>query len=391
MIRMAIIGASYLQVPLIKKARELGIETHVFASEEGAMGKDICEHFYPISITAKEQILEECKAIRIHGITSIGSDLAMPTVNYVANEMNITGNSVECTFVTTNKYAMRQKLSEHNLPCPRFNKINSFDLQVIDDFTFPLIIKPTDRSGSRGVAKIKTGEQIEAALVRALSESFVNEAIIEEFIEGKEISVEMVSWKGTHHYITCTDKVCTGEPYFVEIEQHVPAHMTADLENRIIALVKEALTVLGVEYGASHSEILITNDEQIFIVEIGARMGGDNIGSDLVELFSGYDFVKGVIEIALGEFTLPHLKKLNHAGIYYLTPKAGRVTEIRNNSSDYQVIVSSDVLVEVDDIIEFPVTNSSQRSGYIIYAGDKLVSIDPEEAINIITEQYPES
>jgi biotin carboxylase len=384
--KLAIIGASYLQVPLIKKARELGNETHVFAVEEGASGKDLCDYFYPISIIEKEQILEKCEAIQIHGITSISSDLAMPTVNYIANQMNLIGNSIECTFVTTNKYAMRQRLSEHNLPCPRFKKIISLDQWVTDDLIFPLILKPTDRSGSRGVTKIYTGEQIEAALERAMSESFVNEAIIEKFIEGKEISVEMVSWKGTHHFITCTDKVSNGEPYFVEIEQHVPAHLTADLENRIVALVKEALTVLGVVYGASHSEILITEDREIFIVEIGARMGGDNIGSDLVKLFTGYDFVKGVIEIAMGEFTLPQIKQLKHAGIYYLTPKAGRVTGIQNNSSDFREIVCSDVLVKVDDIIEFPVTNSAERSGYIIYASDKLVGINPEDVINIITE-----
>jgi len=386
MIKLAIIGASYLQVPLIRKARKMGIETHVFALEEGASGKDLCDRFYPISIIEKEQILAACEAIKIRGITSISSDLAMPTVNYIANKMNLIGNSHECTFVTTNKYAMRQRLSEHNLPCPRYKKINSFDQWTTDDFAFPLIIKPTDRSGSRGVAKIKTGEKIEDALQRALSESLVNEAIIEEFIEGKEISVEMVSWKGTHHFITCTDKVHTGEPYFVEIEQHVPANISTDLQSRIVALVKEALTVLGVEYGASHSEILIADNGEIFIVEIGARMGGDNIGSDLVKLFTGYDFVKGVIEIALGAFTLPQIMQLKQAGIFYLTPKAGRVTAIQNNSADFQEIVCSDILVKVDDIIEFPVTNSSQRSGYFIYASDKLVSIDPEDVINIITE-----
>lgn len=386
MIKLAIIGASYLQVPLIRKARKMGIETHVFALEEGASGKDLCDRFYPISIIEKEQILAACEAIKIRGITSISSDLAMPTVNYIANKMNLIGNSLECTFVTTNKYAMRQRLSEHNLPCPRYKKINSFDQWTTDDFAFPLIIKPTDRSGSRGVAKIKTGEKIEDALQRALSESLVNEAIIEEFIEGKEISVEMVSWKGTHHFITCTDKVHTGEPYFVEIEQHVPANISTDLQSRIVALVKEALTVLGVEYGASHSEILIADNGEIFIVEIGARMGGDNIGSDLVKLFTGYDFVKGVIEIALGAFTLPQIMQLKQAGIFYLTPKAGRVTAIQNNSADFQEIVCSDILVKVDDIIEFPVTNSSQRSGYFIYASDKLVSIDPEDVINIITE-----
>jgi biotin carboxylase len=384
--KLAILGASYMQLPLIEEAMKLGIETHVFAWEEGAVGKDICDHFYPISITEKEQILEKCEAVQIHGITSIGSDLAMTAVNYVANKMNLTGNSMDCTIVTTNKFAMRQRLSEHNLPCPRFKKFISYHHGIAEDFRVPFIIKPTDRSGSRGVTKINAREQIQEALGRALTESLAGEAIIEEFIDGNEISVEMVSWKGTHHFITCTDKVSTGEPYFVEIEQHVPATLHSDLENRIITLVKEALTVLGVEYGASHSELLITEDEDIFIVEIGARMGGDNIGSDLVKLCTGYDFVKGVIEIALGEFTIPEIKQIRHAGICFLTPAAGRVSRIDNHASDFKEIVRSCIYVKVDDIIRFPITDSAQRSGFIIYTYDKPVSIDTGDVINIITE-----
>jgi biotin carboxylase len=384
--KLAIIGASYLQVPLIQKARELDIETHVFAWEAGALGKGLCDHFYPISIIEKERILRECEAIQINGIISIGSDLAMTTINYIANNMELIGNSAECTAVTTNKYEMRKRLSEQNLPCPKFMKINSADKPITDNLSFPLIIKPTDRSGSRGVAKINTKENISHFIQRALSESLEHESILEEYIEGREISVEMVSWQGTHHFITCTDKVVTGEPYFVEIEQHEPANLSSDLQSRIVALVKEALTILGVEYGASHSEILITDDEEIFIVEIGARMGGDNIGSDLVQLSTGYDFVRGIIEIALGEFTVPEIKHLKHSGIIYITPKSGRVTAIRNNAVDFQEIIRSNILVNMDDQITYPVTDSSQRSAYIIYVSDKRISVDAEQVIHIQTE-----
>ena len=384
--KLAIIGASYLQVPLIERAREMGIETHVFAWAMGAEpGKDCSDQFYPVSITEKEQILEICEAIQIDGITSIGSDLAMPAVNYVADRMNLVGNSQECTILTTNKHAMRVKLSENDLPCPKFQKTNSSD-QVRESMAFPLMVKPTDRSGSRGVSKIYDREKLSGAIEKALSESIVKEAIIEEFIEGREISVEMISWKGAHHLIAFTDKVCTGEPYFVEVEQHVPADLSPALKSRIETLVKRALTVLGVEYGASHTELLITKSEDIYIVEVGARMGGDHIGSDLIPLSTGYDFLKGIIEIAMGEFTLPEIRQLKHSGIYYITPQSGRVTAIRNNAVYFQHIVRSNILVNIHDEISYPVTDSSQRSAYIIYVCDKVASIDPEKVICIQTE-----
>jgi biotin carboxylase len=384
--KLAIIGASYLQVPLIEKARELGLETHVFAWEEGAVGKDICDYFYPISITEKEKILEKCRAIRIDGITSISSDLAMPSVNYVACRMGLIGNSILCTVVTTNKFAMRERLSEHRLPCPRFKKVKAFEPGLLSECEVPCIIKPIDRSGSRGVTKIVERGQIRKALSRALSESMAKEAIMEEFIRGKEISVEMISWKGVHHFITCTDKIHTGEPYFVEIGQQVPSRLPAPIQERVVDLVKEALTVLGVQYGASHSEILITDREEIFIVEIGARMGGDNIGSDLVELSTGYDFVKGVIEIALGTFTPPRISQNKNAGIRFLTPGAGRVTRIEDRTADFKEIVRSEIHVGLDDLIEFPILDSSQRSGFIVYAGNGPSGLDLLKAINIVTE-----
>ncbi len=384
--KLAIIGASYLQIPLIEKAREMCTETHVFAWAHGSEpGRDCCDQYYPVSITEKEKILEICECIQINGIISIGSDLAMPTVNFVADRMNLYGNSLECTLFTTNKYAMRVKLSENNLPCPKFQKITSVNHST-EGLVFPLIVKPTDRSGSRGISKINDENKLSNAIRTALSESIAKEAIIEEFIEGKEISVEMISWQGTHHLITFTDKVSTGEPYFVEIEQHVPADLSPSLSSRIVSLVKEALTVLGVEYGASHTELLITKEEEIFIVEIGARMGGDNIGSDLVQLSTGYDFVRGIIGVALGEFKMPEIGQLKHSGIIYITPKSGRVTAIKNNVVYFQEIIRSNILVNIDDQINYPVTDSSQRSAFFIYASDKMISINPEEVICIHTE-----
>ena len=106
--RLAIIGASYLQLPLIEKARFMGYETHVFAWAADDVGEKAADYFYPISIVEKEQILEKCQAIGICGICSIASDLASVTVNYVANAMRLCGNSMECTMKSNNKYLMRQ-------------------------------------------------------------------------------------------------------------------------------------------------------------------------------------------------------------------------------------------------------------------------------------------
>ena len=90
-------------MPLIKKAKALGYETHVFAWKEGAVGAKYADYFYPISIVEKEEILEKCKEIKPDAVLSVASDLATITVNYLTEKLGLTGNSLECTKISTNK------------------------------------------------------------------------------------------------------------------------------------------------------------------------------------------------------------------------------------------------------------------------------------------------
>ena len=207
--KIAIIGANEFQNKLIIKAKEMGIETHVFAWEEGAVGKENSDFFYPISIIEKEKILEICKEIKIDGVCSIASDLAMHTVNFIANKLNLKGNSLECTELTTNKYKMRERLSKFNLPCPKYILVNNIEKVNLEDLSFPLIVKPTDRSGSRGIYKVNNESELEPAIKSALEESFSKEILIEEYILGDEYSVESISEKGIHKVLQITKKYTT--------------------------------------------------------------------------------------------------------------------------------------------------------------------------------------
>lgn len=382
--KLAIIGASYLQVPLVKKAKTMGIETHVFAWEEGAVAKNIADYFYPISILSLDKILQMCTDIQIDGITSIGSDIAMPTVNFIAEKLRLIGNNAFCTAVTTDKYEMRRQLSMHAIHCPNFLKTTQYSKFTESDYSklhFPLIVKPTDRSGSRGVTKVNNKTELLNAVDRALEESIKKTAIVEEFIIGNEISVEMISWKGEHYFLAVTDKVTTGAPYFVEIEQHEPSLISETIKINVIELVKNALTALGVEYGASHSELIIDKNGGLHIVEIGARMGGDNIGACLVEMSTGYDFVEDVINVALGIEPKVEMPVKNHAGIYYLTPPKGTIKSISVKTDLMPQIKNYDIFVNPGDHVDFPVKDSSQRSGYVLYQSDSAFTLKDLSAV----------
>ena len=367
--KLAVMGASYLQLPLVRKAQQMGLEVHCIAWADGAVCKDVADYFYPIDVKKKEEILEVCQRIGIDGITTIAADLPVPTINYVASHMRLISNPDEYSTTTTNKYAMRSCFMQCGVPSPRFSLASENSNYDIRGFEFPLIVKPTDRSGSKGVEKVLDPVQLDAAVRRAQKESFRHEAIIEEFVTGREISVEGISFKGQHYILQITDKVTTGAPYFVELEHHQPSTLPDDVQKRVKEIVLHALDALHIRYGASHSELKITENGDIKVIEIGARMGGDFIGSDLVRLSTGYDFLKGVIEVAIGEFHVPQLLEHHHSGVYFLSEETKHLKSVIEHWRDYPEIVEA----VITDPRLHHIECSGDRSGYLIYQTNNKV------------------
>lgn len=364
--KIAIIGASYLQSPLILKAKEMGYETHVFAWQVGDIGEEQADFFYPISIVEKEQILEKCREIGINGICSISSDLAMVAVNYVADSLGLAGNTLSCTKKTTNKYEMRNALSKSGISCPKYIVIGENDTIADFDLNYPVIVKPTDRSGSRGVTKITSSKELEDAIIKSQEVGFEKRAIVEEFITGKEYSVESISYNGKHKLLAITEKFTTGTPNFIETGHIEPALFSDKEKEEIQRVVFSALDALEVRNGASHSEIMVS-DGKITIVEIGARMGGDKIGSSLVPLTTGIDFVKNVILVAMGEE--PEFEPEAHfcaAGIRFIFDENDIAVYNKVKEENAELIIES----EIEAISDRSVTDSSTRFGCFVLAGD---------------------
>lgn len=375
--KLAVIGASYLQEPLVRKAREMGLYTICFAWREGATCADICDKFYPVSIVEKEEILDICRQEKIDGICTIASDVAAPTVAYVANHMNLVGNDYEAAVRANNKYQMRNAFMSAGVPCPKYLMLSEQDLPSCEkldslrDVQLPLIVKPSDRSGSLGVTKVDNPSLFFPAVTKAISASFKNQAMVEEFIEGREISVEFISFNGIHYPLQITDKVTTEAPHFVELEHHQPSTLTDQQYDEIYSITRKALDALGLTNGASHSEYKITKDGRIAIMEIGGRMGGDFIGSDLVQLSTGYDFVRGVIEVALGQFTVPAKTANMHSGVYFLCKETERLLPVIRSAADIPEVVR----YEITDSELRNVNCSADRSGYLIYRSDKKLEL----------------
>lgn len=369
--KIAIIGASYLQEPLIQKAKAMGLETHVFAWAAGDVGEKSADFFYPISITEKEAILVECRRIGIDGICSIASDLAVGAVNYVAAKMGLIGNSMESSSISTNKHLMKEAFYTSSVPTPKSVEVSSVNDVDIDSLVYPIIVKPVDRSGSRGITQLFSFDGLGEAIERAVSYGFEKKALVEEFAEGQEYSVECISWEGHHELLAITRKYTTDTPHFIETGHIEPSGLDAGMSSQVRDVVFQALDALEIRFGASHSELKIDELGNIRIIEIGARGGGDCICSSLVELSTGIDFVKGVINVALGVKPNTQPKHAKAAAIRYILEKSDldAYESLRKEHPDY--IIESNISYDSWD----SVTDSSSRHGYYIMQADDAESL----------------
>lgn len=377
---LIIIGANEFQVPLVEKARELEYETHVFAWKEGAVCRDIADYFYPISIIDREEILKTARKIKPAGVISIGSDLAVITVNYLAAGLGLIGNSLYSTQISTNKYEMRKAFSQANLPCPYFRLIDKDVIPEPLNMKFPLIVKPVDRSGSRGVNRVDNKEELNPAISRAIKESFSGQVIAEEYFNGQEYSMEMISYQGEHYFLAITEKFTTGAPNFVETMHLQPGRMESTTLTKAIEIIKRALDVLNIKNGASHSEFKVDEDGNIMIIEIGARMGGDYIGSDLVRLSTGYDFTRMVIDIAVGN--KPDLSRCQMSDRAALVKFIFSQRDLKLFEKLQQV--HSDKIYSYGNLCNVsnqPIQDSSQRFGHFI-----LSCTSRDECLSLVGE-----
>lgn len=371
--KIAVLGASYLQLPLVKKAKENNHEVHCFAWDDGrAICKEYADYFYDISVLEKDLILDECKKIGIDGILTIATDICIPTIAYVAHELNLPGNSIECSLLTTNKSLMRKCFEENNIQSPRSISVSEFNADDFKSFNYPLIIKPSDRSGSLGVIKADSLEACKKAVENAINYSFSKTCVVEEYIRGEEVSVETISSRGEHQIITITDKVITTEPYFVELAHHQPSSFPEHIQSRIQEITYAILNATKVENGASHVELMITENDDVYSIEIGSRMGGDFIGSDLVQLSTGFDYIQGVLDIALGQFMFPiEITQKKYSGVYFLSENTKHLLPFFIESQFDEYIVKK----EMTNPSLQNVHSSNDRSGYLIYQSDKKIDL----------------
>lgn len=383
-----ILGASILQLPAIVKAKELGLYVIAIDGDPLAIGFKYAHEYHLISTLDEEQIVLIAAEKKIDGIMTLATDLPMRAVAKVAERLKLAGISTETAKYATNKYSMRERLALYNVPIPNFYKTTSFKeySDIIGNFNDAFIVKPSDNSGSRGVYLVRSRDEIDQAFYYAKEYSRNGEIIIEEYMTGREVSVETMSVNGSVHILAITDKLTTGAPFFVEMGHSQPAQFDFPMIEKIKKVAIDGILALGIELGPSHTEIIVT-EEGPKIVEIGARMGGDCIATHLVPLSTGIDMVECSIKVALKEKPDLVAKFKRASAIRYFKSYSGQIQSIKGivEASLINGIHEITFVKNEGDIIN-DIHCSTDRVGFIIATGNEVneAITSCEKAMDII-------
>ena len=380
--KLLVLAAGILQVPVIKKAKEMGIYVIAADGDPNAVGLKYADEAIVVNITSEVDVLKVAREEKIDGVIHPCSEVSMNVMGRLNDELGLSGITREQAIRATNKHLMREAFEMGGAPSPKsILTENSEDAwkHLQNDFSTDGILKPSRNSGSRGIAKVSR-DMDKADFVKAydiaLNESRDKSVLLEQFIEGPEFSIEIIVWNGKVNVLTVTDKKTTGAPHFVELGHNQPSCYSAEEVEILKAVAVSGVKALGVNNCACHAEAKLM-DGKAYLMEIGARLGGDFISTELTHLSTGIDMVAAAINVALGiEPDLNPKEEPKGVCIRYFCPKPGKLVSVGNTEilKDPRVYLW-EIYHKAGDVIP-KVTSSLCRSGHVI-----VTESSPQKAI----------
>ena len=376
-----IFGVGTLQQSIIQRAKQMGLYTVGIDPLEDAACREEVDAYEVVGGQDFEGTCAVVEKYGIDGIVTSATDKPLVMMARIAEKYGFPFYSVETAQWSTDKFQMKQRFLEGGIPCAKGRLVKT--ASEVNDFEFPVIVKPRDNSGSRGVKLCRTHIELEDAIAEALPYSHLDTVLVEEYIEGEEYSIESLHHNGKHEVIQFTEKKTTPFPYNVELGHIQPADITKENKEKIRKIISQIGLILRFENCPSHTELKI-NKRGIFVIETSPRLGGDYITSQLVPLSTGLNIEDMVLNMALREpFDVLKLKPLL-SGVRFFSFQEGKCIQSIPSASDILKrpgVVDFSFSLEKGQAIP-KITSSLDRYGHItIQAKDR-------ETLDCLFEQY---
>lgn len=384
--KLLMLGGSMQQIPAIQRAKELGFYVITCDYLPSNPGHKYADEYYNVSTTDKDAVLKLSKELEIDGIVAYASDPAAPTAAYVSEKLGLIGNPYESVKILTEKDLFRSFLSDNGFSTPKACGYITYEqaLAQIDDFNFPVMVKPVDSSGSKGVVKVFSKEELKKAVDEALSYSRSKRFIIEEFIvkKGYQISGDGFSVDGKLVFTSYGNELYSGKGTreYVALGEFWPSLLTAEQKSKIDNELQRLITCLGMKTSAYNIEVILDKEDNVFILELGPRNGGSYI-PQLIKYATGVDLIDYTLFGAVG-MDCSKLKMTESKGFWsnymILSTVSGKFKELwfddefkKNNLLDIYCTANVG-----DDV--FAYQNTTHSLGTILFKAESL-----EEMINI--------
>ena len=372
---LLMLGGGFLQCFVISKAKALGYRVLVLDADPNAMGFQLVgkdEHAV-INIVDEDACLKYAKEHKVDGVLTAATDFSVLTMSRMAVDMGMPGINYEAAKRIKNKAAVRKCLFDAKADDTGYSfEIDSLGQipQILPLVKFPVMMKPCDGSGSRGASRVDRAEDFEKACKFAMEGSITHRAVAEPFVEGKEYGVESFVDNGVIHILGIMQKDMTLPPYYAELGHAIPSGLSDAMEDKIRACVTKALIALDVNHGSVNMDLLIGEDGDVHIVDVGARMGGNLIGSHIIPIGTGVDYMGDATDYTPFQEPKPVATKL-----LALTPGTVKaLPDFDAISKQYGVTIEHHL--HAGDTIEKYKTNLD-GCGYVVATAENV-----EEAIN---------
>jgi biotin carboxylase len=371
--RLLILGGGLWQREYVRHSRALGAEVWLTDWSADAVARPDADHFDAIDLRDREATLAFARDARVEAVLT-AADVGVPTAAYVAEALGLPGVSPVLAEQATNKWAMRRRAREIGLGCPWFEHVTTVAaaMDAGRDRSFPMIVKPVDNCSSRGVQVVQRQEELSVAVEGALHASAVGEALVEQFLDGREGSIEAIVQDGDLFVLGVCDKTKSRLPDRFDLELRYPGAYPASTSQRLEHFTTTLIRGFGIQNAVLHIEFLLTGaEDEIFLIEFALRGCGSKVVTHLLPAMTGRDIVGAVVRQAFGLRSELRPVQARHGVLHFLMFPPGQVQSVHGVDAASRISGVVDLTIEPGpgDRIE-EVHDGRSRPGHLLVVGD---------------------
>ena len=328
--RVLILGAGIYQVPLIHKARDLGCHVTVATRKGDYPGLALADEAWFVDTRDHEELLRLSRAGNIQALLTTGTDVAIPSLGYLRDQLGLPGISYETAQLCSNKILAQERFAEHGVPGAEHRRAATLAeaRRAMSSIGLPVMVKAPDSSGSRGVIAVTRDGELKSAFEQAMGVSKRGEILIEELLTGEEFGAQAIVSAGRVLHCLFHNDTVTPPPVSVPIGHSCPFRMNDSVQREALHVTQQAVTALGIDNAVCNVD-LMASERGIRILEIGARTGATGI-PEILQRHYGIDLYDVALQIAFGQSPQVDVRTGPASAILIIrSPKTGVLTRCR--------------------------------------------------------------